>query len=86
MSLYSDGIIFKFRFQKSRFTPKNRDRPDIYSSQCINKVQNDCKWKEFEEKNTFKNFEHAQKFLSISKIFWAGSKFFGWGRWTEQKF
>merc|ERR1712015_390938 len=34
MSLYSDGIIFKFRFQKSRFTPKNRDRPDIYSSQC----------------------------------------------------
>ena len=22
MALYSDGIIFKFRFQKSRFTPK----------------------------------------------------------------
>ena len=34
MSLYSDGIIFKFRFQKSRFTPKNRDRPDIYLPQC----------------------------------------------------
>ena len=36
MSLYSDGIIFKFRFQKSRFTPKNRDRPDIYLPQCMN--------------------------------------------------
>ena len=34
MSLYSDGIIFKFQFQKSRFTPKNRDRPDIYLPQC----------------------------------------------------
>ena len=34
MALYSDGIIFKFRFQKSRFTPKNRDRADTFSSHC----------------------------------------------------
>ena len=34
MSLYSDGIVFKFRFQKSRFTPKNREWADTFLSQC----------------------------------------------------
>ena len=35
MSLYSNGIIFKFRFQKSRFTHKNRKWADTFLSQCI---------------------------------------------------
>ena len=34
MSLYSDGIVFKFRFQKSHFTPKNREWADIFWTQC----------------------------------------------------
>ena len=35
MSLYSDGIVVKFRFQKSRFTPKNREWADTFLSHCI---------------------------------------------------
>ena len=38
MFLYSDGIMFKFRFQKSHFTPKNRNRLDIFLSHCILKT------------------------------------------------
>ena len=34
MSLYSDGIIFKFRFQKSRFTPKKRSYTLTYVHVC----------------------------------------------------
>ena len=34
MSLYSDGIVFKFRFQKGHFTPKNREWADIFWTQC----------------------------------------------------
>ena len=35
MSLYSDGIIFKFRFQKSHFMTKNGKGAAIFSSLCI---------------------------------------------------
>ena len=31
MSLYSDGIIFKFRFQKSRFTAKTPLKKGSYT-------------------------------------------------------
>ena len=34
MLLYSNGIIFKFRFQKSRFTHKNRKWADTFLSHC----------------------------------------------------
>ena len=34
MSLYSDGIIFKFRFQKSHFMTKNGKGAAIFSSLC----------------------------------------------------
>ena len=39
MSLYSNGIIFKFRFQKSRFTHKNRKWADTFSSHCSYDIQ-----------------------------------------------
>ena len=41
MSLYSDGIVFKFRFQKSRFTPKNRSYTLTYVHVCITTTEND---------------------------------------------
>ena len=38
MFLCYDGIIFKFWFQKSRFTPKNLEWADTFLSQCTSKI------------------------------------------------
>ena len=38
-------------------------------SKNFNVVQNDWKWKEFEEKNTFKSFEYGQKHFECIQNF-----------------
>ena len=43
MSLYSDGIVFKFRFQKSHFTPKNGNRSVTFACLCISRITRNFK-------------------------------------------